>query len=265
MLDVFRVLRERGSGSRRRSPHLGAAVPSPKKLGLWNTLGLFLICLPGSCKTVHYEAARGGAGNMSGHAGSIQGSAGQNPSSDSGGGTGANATFGGASGGPGLTGGQQSGGATGGTESCPEESSLVFELSADNPDRYCTPGCEGEWLSMKDSQGHELSLEKICGVACDSCQQKACAPTSCPPPQPLTGVLEQAFTGEYSVVDTCGENQECTRTECLPRGTYEAQLCLERRAVNGPSSEGCEGTGELDCINETFEWPSTSRVRGRLN
>lgn len=208
------------------------------------TLALLVVfsASPG-CSQETFTVADGGAGTDGG--GSATG--------------GSPGTGGSASGGGKGTGGNATGGADG--DAC-ADGSVILEVRSDAPDAYCTPACDKPWVKIFDELGRPLTLEAPCLPDCTQCGPVTCPPEVCEPRQAFSESLERTWEGVHYVNDTCGAQQECHSARCLPAGSYRAEFCLERNATPGTT---CTPSGEVDCLSQTFSWPSATRVQMTVN
>lgn len=189
--------------------------------------------------------------------------------SDGGAGNGNGATGGSGSGGDSGTGGGSGGTATGGDTGsggsgaeC-ASGSVVFEVRTDDPGFYCTPdNCQEEpWIRVKDELGRRLVIDPPCNPDCSQCQPVSCLPEVCDNRTGFTGPLEREWDGVHYEESTCGNEITCNRSLCTPAGEYQAEFCLERNSTPGDT---CTPSGEVDCVTQTFSWPSASRVQATL-
>ncbi|HEY3235690.1 MAG TPA: hypothetical protein VGJ84_13315 [Polyangiaceae bacterium] len=159
------------------------------------------------------------------------------------------------------------GGASGGSTGCVPIGTVTLRMrksvDATSMTSYCVTGCENSWLTIMSGDGSVVTTVFPCGtVDCNTCQ-----PSGCPGPTCANQILNAtglSFTwdGTGFGPGTCG-GTACTKTRCLPTGTYTAKMCAPTAAT--VSAGGCTPSTVVNCTPLiTFTFPQNGEVVGYL-
>jgi hypothetical protein len=133
----------------------------------------------------------------------------------------------------------------------------------------------GAFLTVYDADEAIVALGAGCAqMTCDTCQERGC-PTVCPISTPLAeAAIEQSWSGERWVEDTCGAEFACTKPTCAAvPGNYVARFCafpLEGAAGAGGAAGDeffiCDqyGSPTPTCVEVEFSYPTSEPVVGVL-
>jgi hypothetical protein len=73
------------------------------------------------------------------------------------------------------------------------------------------------------------------------------------------------WDGSYTTKSTCGAGFACDKTMYAQPGTYTAKMCAAPGTLTGQSgSQACTNTGPGKCGTVTFEFPSSTVVKGTI-
>jgi hypothetical protein len=169
----------------------------------------------------------------------------------------------------GAAGGQSGGGGAGAGGSGASLGSVTVRLVLPAGRSFC--GCNGG-LGFTILDGAGVSVGNLYGrcstTPCSTCTFSPCAAIPCVPEPPRA---ESGFTWDgttfATTASTCGNHVACELPTFAPAGQYVARMCATPGTFT--SDDGgvwgtCSGTGTMECVDVSFDYPSESVIVGTL-
>ncbi len=150
---------------------------------------------------------------------------------------------------------------------CPQ-GSVLFQLTAANPDAHCIGApnsCTLDWLSLRNANGDDVVIDAPCTADCATCEPVGC-PAYCAIPTRMTAAgVQRTWDGTYYAAGTCG-GMTCALRSCAPAGRYVAKMCAYPDLSSGGAGGVCSPSPAPRCVDVAFDWPppSTGIVAGAL-
>jgi hypothetical protein len=228
----------------------------------------FAACGAGNSGTVH-----DGSGGVSADAGGQADAAGAGSGGATGGSGGTRAT-----GGVGATGGSSGAGAggmaaggAGGSAPTASQGSATLRLKLAPGSAYCDDGCPPTGhigLGSVSAPKGSMTIVPPCGsVFCDTCLANQCPGSPCGP-RTVQDNEELTWDGTYYEASRCGpQAMGCWRKTFAAAGQYIAIMCATPGTISQPDGGGllvCTKTGDLQCVEVPFTFPSSTPVVGTL-
>jgi hypothetical protein len=165
----------------------------------------------------------------------------------------------------------------GGTGPSMSAGSVTLQLKLGPGAAYCdeTAACNAavNYISVRAPSGAvllpALGSDQICPAPpCDPCQPTACPNLACPPRGVMAHDDEVIWNGSYLVMSTCGPaTTRCRQPVFAQPGQYVAVMCATPGRLVTPAGGGlaqCTKTGDRQCIEIPFTYPSSTPVVGTL-
>jgi hypothetical protein len=158
--------------------------------------------------------------------------------------------------------------AGGGVGTSPGTATLVLEVQ--DPTRYCytTDFCsQATAITIADASGKAYGrYAGMCYTPCDTCELMPCPGMACMPQGFAFAGETLTWDGTYYESDVCGAGTSCTAHRYAPAGTYVATLCATpgTLAPDELGQDACTPTGAAECVELTFELPSSETYTATL-
>ena len=224
--------------------------------GIFGSLGLSLLVASG-CGGSAFSASSDTGGESNGGSG-VSGMTDIGGMTSSGGKSGGGGTT--SSGG--STGSAGSGGSAGGG-SC-VTGMLTFKMvpaKGSGSAAFCS-GCVANWLTVTDSNGQAVTLDRSCSVAdCSTCTPSACPPVACLNQSVPAEGLSRSWDETHWVDSSCGASAlACAGAHCVAPGKYKAKMCAAKNTT--PNGNFCTPDGSPVCTEVDFVLPGLTTVQG---
>jgi hypothetical protein len=169
---------------------------------------------------------------------------------------------GGASSVGGNTGAAGSGGSAGG-KAC-ATGTVTFQMvpaKSSNAAAYCS-GCSANWLTVTDSNGQVVAIDRSCSVAdCDACMPTTCPPVACLNQSVPAEGLTRSWDETQWVDNSCGASMRaCAGAHCVAPGKYKAKMCALKNTT--PTGNYCVPGDSPVCTEVDFVLPGATTVQG---
>ena len=175
--------------------------------------------------------------------------------------------------GGGVDGGGAGGGTGGAAGAAGSPGTVTLRLALPPGTTYCDQAstCQPvRHIAVRSAAGQGLALDfGDCATPCDTCQPTPCPGIACLPMGLETRDEELTWNGSYYETSTCGaQASQCRRQHFAPPGQYVAVFCATAGRLDQPDAgvgrPACQKTGELQCVEVPFTFPSATPVVGRL-